>query len=220
MRRHCWNVSVRQAYAIQESLKKSIIREDTHREIASIGGVDVAYEITKDRACCVITVFSYPDMELQSTSFFSGEIGFGYIPGLFTFREGPLIEQAFERLETVPELLIFDGQGICHPTGIGIATHMGLYLDIPSIGCAKSHLFGTYDEPGLFRGDRSHIYSGREVIGCVLRTRDFIKPVFISQGHRVSLESSIEVCLACCLGYRIPEPVRMAHILAKKISSE
>jgi deoxyribonuclease V len=194
MRRHPWNVSVVEAYAIQESLKKLIVRQDTCREITSIGGVDVAYELSRNRACCVIT----------------------YIPGLFTFREGPLIEQAYKRLETIPELLIFDGQGICHPRGIGIATHMGIFLDIPSIGCAKSRLFGTYDEPGLFRGDRSPVYSHREIIGCVLRTRDSIKPVFLSQGHRTSLETAVEMCLACSTRYRIPEPVRMAHILAKR----
>jgi len=216
MRRHLWNVSVDEAYVIQESLKKYLVRQDTCREIISIGGVDVAYEVSGKRACCVITVFSYPDMQLLSHSFFSGETGFPYIPGLFTFREGPLIEQAYKRLETLPELLIFDGQGICHPRGIGIATHMGIFLDIPSVGCAKSRLFGLYNEPGLFRGDRSPICSGNEIIGCVLRTRDSIKPVFVSQGHRTSLETAVEICLACSGRYRIPEPVRMAHILAKR----
>ena len=216
MRRHPWNVSVVEAYAIQESLKEHLVRQDTCREITSIGGVDVAYELSTNRACCVITVFSYPDIQLQSHSCFSGEIGFPYIPGLFAFREGPLIEQAFEQLETIPGLLIFDGQGICHPRGIGIASHMGIFLDIPSIGCAKSRLFGTYDEPGLFRGDRSPVYSGRDIIGCVLRTRDSIKPVFVSQGHRASLETAVEMCLACSTRYRIPEPVRLAHILARR----
>lgn len=216
MRTHPWNVSVAEAYAIQDALKKHLLREDRCREISTIGGVDVAYAISKGKACCVISIFSYPDMELQSNTCFSGDICFPYIPGLFTFREGPLIQKAYERLETVPDLLIFDGQGICHPRGIGIATHMGIYLDIPSIGCAKSHLFGTYDEPGPVRGNRSPVYFRRDIIGCVLRTRDFTRPVFVSQGHGVSLETSITVCLACCLGYRIPEPVRMAHMVANK----
>lgn len=217
MKKHCWDVSVNEAFSIQNSLRKGAIDKDTLNDIEHVGGVDAAYDLSMDRACCVIAVFSYSSNELVSFSYSIGKISFPYIPGLFAFREGPLIEKAFDSLELIPDLLIFDGHGICHPTGMGIATHMGIFLDIPTIGCAKNHLFGTYDEPGSLRGNTTYIYSLGRVIGCVLRTKDNVKPVFISQGHRISLSRSVEICLNCSKGYRIPEPVRMAHILGRKI---
>jgi deoxyribonuclease V len=216
MMKHSWDVPVNEAFSIQNALKNEVIEGDTFKDIKHVGGVDVAYNLAQDTACCVITVFSYPYNKLLSCSYSAGKISFPYIPGLFAFREGPLTEKAFDSLEIIPDLLIFDGHGLCHPSGMGIATHMGIFLDIPSIGCAKTHLFGTYDEPGPFRGNKTYIYSLERVIGCVLRTRDNVKPVFISQGHRISLSKSVEICLSCSKGYRIPEPVRMAHILARK----
>jgi deoxyribonuclease V len=216
MKKHCWDVSVNEAFSIQKALKNEVIDQDTCKDIKHTGGVDIAYCLSQDTACCFITVFSYPCNKLVSCSYSVGKISFPYVPGLFAFREGPLIEKAFEYLEIIPDLLIFDGHGLCHPRGMGIATHMGILLDVPSIGCAKKHLFGTYDEPGPFRGNKSYIYSLGKVLGCALRTRDNVKPVFISQGHRISLSKSVEICLSCSRGYRIPEPVRMAHILARK----
>ncbi|MBN2299501.1 MAG: endonuclease V [Deltaproteobacteria bacterium] len=217
MVKHPWNVTIDEACTIQNSLKDRIITYDAFDIIKHVGGADVAYEVSGNRACCVITVFSYPSLEIMSCSCFCGDICFAYIPGLFAFREGPLIEKAFEGLDVIPDLLLIDGHGLCHPRGIGIATHMGVFLDVPTIGCAKNHLFGSHREPGSLRGDRACIYSERKTIGCVLRTRDNIKPVFISQGHRVSLKTSVEICLNCSKGYRIPEPLRMAHILARRI---
>lgn len=202
------------AYAIQNELKTAVIREDAFGEIGLVGGVDVAYDVSGNRGCCVIAVFSLPSLEPVCSSPAVGAIGYPYIPGLFAFREGPLVEEAFDRLDIIPDVLIFDGHGICHPRGIGIATHMGIVLDMPSIGCAKTHLFGTYEEPGPLRGDRSPISSQGETIGCVLRTRAAVRPVFVSQGHRIGLVSAVEVCLRCSTRYRIPEPLRQAHLLA------
>lgn len=216
-RKHPWNISPGDACAVQNSLKHKIITEDTFKQTRYIGGADVAYDISGNRASCVVAVLSFPDLEMQTSSSFTGNVGFAYIPGLLAFREGPLIEKAFSRLKITPDILMIDGHGICHPGGIGIATHMGIYLDIPTIGCAKNHLFGYYTDPDLLRGSRAYISSGREIIGCVLRTKDSIKPVFISAGHRISLETSVEICLRCSRGYRIPEPLRMAHILARQI---
>jgi deoxyribonuclease V len=137
-----------------------------------------------------------------------------YVPGYLSFREGPAILAACEQLETEPDLFVFDGQGVAHPRRFGIASHVGVILDKPSIGCAKSRLCGTHHEPGPEAGSYVHLYDGDEILGAVLRTRDRVSPVYVSVGHRVSLEAAIEYVLACCRGYRLPETTRYAHRVA------
>jgi deoxyribonuclease V len=216
MTEHSWDVSPSQALRIQERLYPRRILHDAFPDIRHVAGIDVAYSRFSGKACCAATVFSYPDLGLCCVSEETGFVSFPYLPGLFAFREGPLIEPAFGRLEIKPDILIFDGFGVCHPRGMGLATHMGIILDRASIGCAKTPFMGTFENPAPERGSVSPIVCEGEVIGSAVRTKQGVKPVFVSQGHRVSLASSIGICLSCAKGYRIPEPLRHAHIRARK----
>jgi deoxyribonuclease V len=141
-------------------------------------------------------------------------VTFPYVPGLLSFREGPAVLDALDKLKSPPDLLIFDGHGLAHPRRFGLACHLGLLVDIPAIGCAKSRLCGQYEEPGPHRGDTMPLIDKGEVVGAAVRTRAGVKPVFVSIGHRVDLPTSIHYVLACCRGYRLPETTRWAHRLA------
>jgi len=180
--------------------------------IRFIAGADLAFNGRKAEGYCGIVVLSYPGLELLEERFCSGTIGFPYVPGLLSFREGPLFLKTFAMLSIKPDLVIFDGQGIAHPRGLGIASHMGLILGLPSIGCAKSRLFGSYEEPGELRGSQSPLrgHDGR-LIGAVLRTRDRSRPVFVSPGHLIGVRESVRMVMSCADGYRIPLPTRLAH---------
>lgn len=223
---HSWSVNVQQAIQIQENLRKRIILTDNLPKIQRIAAVDVAF--FSSQAVCAVCIFDYPDLNILKTVMAKKTISFPYVPGLLTFREGPAILAAFKKLETKPDLALFDGQGICHPRRMGIATHLGIILNIPSIGCAKSHLYGTYKMPGNHKGDFSFIYASggnihkfthdskkREIIGVALRTRNYVKPIFLSCGYRISLNSAIKLILKLSSNYRIPEPLRYAHRMAE-----
>lgn len=142
---------------------------------------------------------------------------FPYIPGLLSFREGPAILKAFEKLKKIPDVVIFDGHGIAHPRGIGLASHMGLFIDIPTIGCAKKKLTGRHDDVGENVGDSSPILIDDQIVGSVLRTKKGVNPVFVSPGHKIGIDSAVSVVLRCLRGYRLPEPVRRAHSLVNLI---
>jgi len=212
---HPWKVNVKGAIQIQENLRKRIILRNNPIKIRKIAGVDVAF--SDNEAVCAICVFDFPGLNLIEAVKAKIRIPFPYVPGLLTFREGPAILTAFRRLQNNLDLILFDGQGICHPRRMGIATHLGIILDIPSIGCAKSHLYGVYKIPKDNKGDFSYIYdrSTKEVLGAVLRTRQQVKPLFVSCGHRISLKQTIKVILKLCPKYRIPQPLRYAHQLAQ-----
>lgn len=149
--------------------------------------------------------------ELVETVSATQETKFPYIPGLLSFREAPACLEAVRKLTTEPDLFMIDGQGVAHPRRLGLASHLGLFLDKPTIGCAKSRLIGTFEEPGGDRGAYSLLRDGDEVIGAVVRTRSRVKPIFVSVGHRCTLEDAIRLTLACATRYRIPEPTRLAH---------
>ncbi|MCD6487548.1 MAG: endonuclease V [Syntrophobacterales bacterium] len=136
---------------------------------------------------------------------------------MLTFREGPILLEAFRKLSSPPDVIIFDGHGISHPRGIGLASHMGLFLNIPSIGCAKTRLVGSYDETGNEPGDFSPLVHNGEIMGAVLITKKNVKPVFVSQGHKIGLKKAIDITLSCCRGYRLPEPTRKAHLAVNEI---
>ncbi len=159
-------------------------------------------------------VLSYPGWEIADIATVTDRLEFPYVPGLLTFREAPLILAACEKLRITPDLVIVDGQGFAHPRRIGIASHLGLCLDIPTIGCAKSRLLGNYIEPEAASGSFTDLLDNGEVIGAVVRTRTDVKPVFVSIGHKINLPEAIRWTLACCRGYRIPEPTRLAHQVA------
>ena len=216
---HPWKVNIQQAVRIQQKLRKKIILSDNLPKINRVAAVDVAF--TDDLAICAVCIFEYPGLNLIQISQAKRKVTFAYVPGLLTFREGPVILQAFRRLKTKPDLVLFDGQGICHSRRMGIATHLGMVLNLPSIGCAKSHLYGVYQMPRENKGDFSYIYerNTNEVLGIALRTRRQVKPLFVSCGYKTSLTLAIRLILKLCPKYRIPQPLRFAHRLASDFCS-
>ncbi|MCS7286604.1 MAG: deoxyribonuclease V [Anaerolineae bacterium] len=208
---HRWDLSVEEAQELQHQLASRVIREKTFGEIKLIAGIDVSFK--GEEAQAGVVVLEYPGLEEVERASARVQVTFPYIPGLLAFREGPSIVAALEKLKSDPDLLILDGQGIAHPRRMGIATHIGVIFDKPSIGCAKSRLLGSYHEPGPEKGSWSYLYDGTEIIGAVLRTKDKAPPLFVSIGHRIDLQSALEIVLSCCRGDRLPEPTRLAHLL-------
>ena len=182
----------------------------------TVGAGDVAYSRTDDRIYASFLLFSYPDLELLETSLVPGHARFPYLPGLLAFREAPVLLEAISRLKRKPDLILVEGQGTAHPRSMGIAAHLGLILDLPSIGCAKSRLYGKAAEPGLSWGNTAPLVEEGRTVGMVVRTRAGVKPVYVSPGHRMDLETSVKTVLSLCRGYRLPEPLRQAHILVNR----
>lgn len=209
---HRWDLPRADAVALQKRLAAQVIRDDQVGTVATVAGVDVS--IRDDQGRAAVAVLSFPELEIVDYVRATRPVTIPYIPGLLSFREGPVILDAFEKLASMPDLLIFDGQGIAHPRRLGIASHIGLLLDTPSIGCAKSRLCGQHQEPESERGNHVPLIDNGETIGAVVRTRSNVKPVFISIGHRIDLPTSIEYVLACHGGYKLPEPTRWAHRIA------
>ena len=211
---HRWDVRYKEAVTIQQNLKSQLIIHDRDlpEEIRSVAGADISYSRHSDLFFAAVVLLEYPTMKIIEETCFRERVSFPYIPGLLSFREGPAVLKAFESLQNVPDVVIFDGQGIAHPRGIGLASHMGLFLNIPSIGCAKKRLTGSYNEVGQEIGDYADLILENQIVGAALRTKEEVKPVFISPGHKISIRSSIDVVISCCRGYRLPEPVRRAHL--------
>ena len=214
---HSWNVSVEEAVQIQEALKDRITLKKTFSKVEAIGGGDVAYSRDGNLLFGAIAVLSFPNLEILDMATADGKIPFPYIPTLLSFREGQILIKTFQRLKIKPDVMIFDGQGIAHPRGMGLASHMGLWLDIPSIGCAKTPLLDEFVSPGPLKESFEWIFKGREKVGAVLRTKEKVKPLFISPGHRIDLSTSIQLILESCKGYRFPEPLRKAHQASRKM---
>jgi deoxyribonuclease V len=185
--------------------------------VKAIGGGDVAYSKKGDHLFGAIVVLLFPDMKILDTATADGKIPFPYIPTLLSFREGPILIKTFKILKIKPDVMIYDGQGIAHPRGIGLASHMGLWFDLPSIGCAKTPLIDEFTSPGPLKGSVGWIQRESENVGAVLRTKQRVKPVYVSPGHRIDLMTSIRIVLECCQEFRIPEPLRLAHQLAKSL---
>jgi deoxyribonuclease V len=219
---HPWNVGPKQAIQIQNQLRDQLILEKTRESYDLIAGADVSYDKGSDIFYAAVVVLELPTLRKVEEASAVGRSTFPYIPGLLVFREAPILLTAFEKIHKEPDVIMFDGQGIAHPRGIGIASHMGLLLDKPSIGCAKSKLFGDYNESSL--GSRAGSYTPLthhgKTIGAVLRTRDNVSPLFVSVGHKINLATAVELVLKSCQGYRIPEPTRQAHILVNKVRVE
>lgn len=214
---HSWDLSPKEAIALQRELAQRIAPTDHRDHFDTVAGIDVG--IKGDVARAAVAVLSLPSLQPVEFSRAECPISFPYIPGLLSFREGPAILEALARLESVPDVLIFDGQGYAHPRRVGIATHLGILLDHPSVGCAKSRLCGTHRQPALERGNRVWLWDKGEIIGAVVRTRTNVNPVFVSVGHKVSLETAIALVLRCGAGYRLPEPTRHAHRAASGTTS-
>ena len=206
---HAWDVTPAEARDIQNELRDKVIRKDRHDTIDTVAGVDIG--LRKDMALAAVVVLNYPELQVTERVVVESPVRFPYIPGLLSFREIPPLLAAFSQLQTEPSLVMVDGHGIAHPRRFGIAAHLGLLLDKPTIGCAKSRLCGRYAEPDTERGAYEYLYDADEVIGAVVRTRSNVRPVYVSIGHRIALESAITLCLTCGSGYRLPEPTRQAH---------
>jgi len=214
---HDWNVTPQEAIKIQEQLRAKVIPHGQVKQPRLIAGADMAFEKQDEAVYAAVVLLRFPSLQIVETATHKDRLSFPYIPGLLSFRETPALLHAFQKLEHEPELIFVDGQGLAHPRAAGIACHVGVLLDCPTIGCAKSLLFGTYDEPKPTRGSVASLYDrAGEVIGAVVRTKDEVQPVFVSIGHRIDLQQAIQFTLACGKGYRIPEPTRQADLLAER----
>lgn len=212
---HSWEVNPQEAIKIQKDLKSNISLKKSFSKINKIAGADVSYY--QNKMIAGVVIFEFPNLKIVERQSFISTVNFPYIPGLLTFREGPSLLAAFKKIKNDPDIILFDGQGIAHPRRMGIATHLGLFLDKPTIGCAKSKLSGKYTSVGEEKGDYTLLKEGKEVLGVVLRTRRKVKPIFISPGYKIDLSNSIEITLKCIVKYRLPVPVREAHIFVNQI---
>jgi deoxyribonuclease V len=220
LNRHSWDVDLATAKQIQLSLKHQITLQPLPKLPETIAGADVTYSQSDKMYFASALVFDLKTMRVIEQAAHCGEVQFPYISGYLTFREGPILLRVFEKLKNVPDVIIFDGQGIAHHRKMGIAAHLGLFLELPTIGCAKRRLVGIYEEPSPEFGSWSELRYHDELIGAVVRTRQNCKPVFVSPGHLIDIPDAIQTVLQCCAGYRIPEPVRQAHITVNKIRKE
>jgi deoxyribonuclease V len=216
---HPWSLSCREAVRLQEQLRGRLVLDDRSfpRRLRTVAGADVSYSRGSDRFFAAVVVLAFPSLEILEEASAEDRSAFPYVPGLLSFREGPVVLKAFGQLRIRPDAVLFDGQGTAHPRGIGLASHLGLFLDLPAIGCAKTRLCGTHGEVGAGKGCRADLLLDGAVVGTALRTRDRVKPVYVSPGHRVGLEKAVEIILACCRGRRLPEPVRAAHQAVNRV---
>lgn len=213
-----WPDNISNAKAIQLDLRDKVRIVPLRKNPKIIAGVDAAF--SDDKIIGVACLYKYPELTLLEDAFSITKVSFPYIPGYLSFREGPSLIEALHKLKIKPDVILFDGQGIAHPKGLGIASHIGVLLDMTTIGCAKSRLVGEYKEPKLKKGGWSPLKYNHDVIGAVLRTRDNVKPVFVSPGHRIDLQASINIVLNCTGKYRISEPLRRADIISKRMKRE
>jgi len=209
-----WQVSVTQALDIQRRLAGQVSRSNQVAALHFVAGVDMSGSKAQGMATAAVVVLNYPELRVVETKLAQGKLNFPYVPGLLSFRESPLILAACQRLKVTPDLIMVDGQGIAHPRRMGLASHLGLFLNTPTIGCAKSLLCGSYEAPGDAPGSYAEIVDGGETIGAALRTKLGTKPVFVSIGHKIDLQSAVHWVLECCRKYRLPEPTRLAHLAA------
>ncbi len=208
---HSWRLDPAAARDLQRELAGRVIADRPLGRHATVGGADVSFNKYSSTLFAAVVVLRADTLEEIDRAGVVAEATFPYIPGLLSFREAPPVLEAFARLSVKPDILICDGQGIAHPRRLGLASHLGIWLGIPTIGCAKSHLFGDFDEPGPTRGQWSPMTDGEATIGAVLRTRDRVKPLFVSPGHLCDLPGAIAAVLAATPRYRLPVTTRMAH---------
>ena len=217
---HTWDIPPEQARHIQEQYRQYVIQVDSFESIKIIAGVDVGIVHKDNKVRAAAVLLTYPDLKQIEIRTAISNATFPYIPGLLSFREIPVLLLALEQLTYEPDIIIVDGQGIAHPRRFGLASHLGVLCNKPTIGVAKTRLIGNYqpvpDETGMWQP----LIDQNEMIGAVLRTRQGVKPIFVSVGHRISLHSAIQVITSCVKNYRLPEPTRIAHQYASKISED
>lgn len=212
VRPHRWDLTPDEAVALQRELAGRVVARDEFAEpLRLVGGVDVAYREDRGLAIAAAVILDIATLQVRESAHAEIRIGFPYVPGLLSFREIPAIESALGKLTLRPDLLVCDGHGIAHPRRFGLASHVGFLFDLPAIGCAKSSLrLRARKEPGLTRGSSSPLIARGQVVGAVLRTRDGVKPLYVSPGHRLSVATACELVLRMCTRYRLPEPTRLA----------
>lgn len=210
---HGWDVSSQEAIRIQKKLRSRLDLSKSPSPIERVAGTDVSFSRKSGRIWAGVVVFSYPELCRMEEQWIRDRASFPYIPGLLSFRELPVLLKALERVKTDPQLILCDGQGIAHPRGLGLASHLGLLIDKPTIGCAKSRLVGEFSEVGEKKGSYAPLWYKERVVGAVVRTRLRVRPLFISPGNGISLDDSVKIVLECCGKYRLPEPTRQAHLL-------
>jgi deoxyribonuclease V len=208
---HRWDVSPREAIEIQRKLAARVIRHGSPCRVRHVAGVDISVDRVKALGTGAVAVLSFPDLDLVEVAVATSPLTFPYVPGLLSFRETPVLAGALAQVQTPFDLLLVDGQGYAHPRRFGIACHLGLLLDVPTIGCAKSRLIGECAMPGVERGQKTDLFDKGQKIGSVLRTRSSVSPLYISVGHCIGQRQAEEWVLRCCRGYRLPQPARFAH---------
>src|SRR3954468_22226182 len=209
---HDWAMTPREAVELQKSLRERVRLHPLAKKIRTIAGADISFNKFESTVYAGIVVLKLPALEVVEEVGVVSETKFPYVPGLLSFREAPSVLEAWAKLKTEPDAVMFDGQGIAHPRRVGIASHVGLLINRPTLGCAKSVLVGKYEEPEQERGSWSKMIDKNEVVGAAVRTKTNVQPIFVSPGHLIDLESAINLTLACDGGYRQPEPTRRAHL--------
>lgn len=213
---HGWDLVPADARALQDELRGRVECSDRLPALRHVAGVDVGYPDGRGVARAAIAVLDWPGLQIVDRAVARRRTTFPYVPGLLAFRELPAVVAAFDDLDTVPDLVLCDGQGIAHPRRFGVACHLGLLIDRPTIGVGKTRLIGVHAEPGPERGSREPLTDGQEVVGTVLRTRTGVRPLYISPGHRVSLATAAQLVLDAAPRYRLPEPIRQADRMASR----
>lgn len=213
---HRWDLDPGEARALQEELRERVVDRDDLDPPGTVAGLDVHFPAGGKTAAAAVAVLTFPDLEPECSATALVPLSFPYVPGLLSFREIPPVLAALDRLPAPPDLLLCDGHGYAHPRRFGLACHLGVVTGLPSIGVAKSRLIGTHGDVPRERGTRRPLMDGEEVVGTVLRTRTGVRPVYVSVGHRVSLETAVGLVLRCAPRYRIPEPLRRADRLARR----
>jgi len=211
---HSWHVGPEEASRIQEALAKKVVVLNGFEEISSVAGADVAFD--REKAYAAVVVCSYPELVKLEEVVVDEKVGSPYVPGLLSFREGPVLLKAFEEAAGEPDLILFDGQGIAHHRRLGLASHLGVLLGKPTIGCAKSRLLGEYRDLGPAKRCAVPLVWNGEGVGWAVRTRERVRPLFVSPGHLVDFETSVSIVLSCTRRFRIPEPLRQADLLSRR----
>jgi deoxyribonuclease V len=216
-RLHDWDVAPAEAVALQQRLREQVRLQPAPQPVRTIAGADLSFDLGSETVYAGIVVLSLPGLQTLEETGVTSRATFPYVPGLLSFREAPALLEAWERLRVEPDAVMLDGQGVAHPRRLGIASHLGLFLQRPTLGCAKSKLVGRFEEPGPERGDWSALVHRGEQVGAALRTKRRTLPIYVSPGHLLDLPGALSLALACGGGYRVPEPTRRAHLFVNAL---
>jgi deoxyribonuclease V len=218
---HSWQLTPKQAIALQKQFRSKLkVKPLEFFKIKNVLAVDASYLLKENKVLAVAAVFTYPELKPVAYESVLAKVKFPYIPGLLSFREGPAVLKAIAKLSASYDAVLVDGQGFAHPRRFGLASHLGLWLNRPTVGVGKTVLVGHYQEPAAAKGSQAPLLDNNEVIGVVLRTQTNVKPIFVSVGHLVDLSSAVQLCLNCTTKYRLPEPLRQVDLLTKKLRKE